>query len=130
MENNKEYDLINPHGNEKVRSIKANDVFQKIVNHAWKNGDPGVIFIDHINEKNPTPQLGTIESTNPCGEQPLLPFESCNLGSINLSKMLKTKGNKTEIDFKKLSKTQRRPERPYPELCSKCMREKIKSKVR
>ncbi|UCD36577.1 MAG: vitamin B12-dependent ribonucleotide reductase [Nitrospiraceae bacterium] len=90
IEKDEEYDLINPHSKKAVRRLKARDVFARIVNHAWKNGEPGVIFMDRINQCNPTPGAGLIESTNPCGEQPLLPYESCNLGSINLSRFVKS----------------------------------------
>ncbi|MEO0206108.1 MAG: adenosylcobalamin-dependent ribonucleoside-diphosphate reductase, partial [candidate division WOR-3 bacterium] len=85
--NNQGYDLINPRDNKSVKNLNARDVFDMIVLNAWKSGDPGMIFIDEINRKNPTPELGRIESTNPCGEVPLLPYESCNLGSINLARM-------------------------------------------
>jgi ribonucleoside-diphosphate reductase alpha chain len=105
LENNDEYDLINPQNNEKTGSLNAKEVFDEIVNHAWENGDPGVVFIDQINKYNPTSKLGKIESTNPCGEQPLLPYESCNLGSINLSKMIKNNGDINEIDFDRLKTT-------------------------
>ena len=79
------YPLINPRTKALVRSENAREIFDLIVYSAWASGEPGIIFIDRINEANPTPALGEIESTNPCGEQPLLPYEACNLGSINLS---------------------------------------------
>jgi ribonucleoside-diphosphate reductase alpha chain len=98
-----EYELINPHTGRVTGKLKARDVFNRIVELAWKNGEPGVIFLDRINADNPTPHIGQIESTNPCGEQPLLPYESCNLGSINLSNMIIEKDGARQINFSKLS---------------------------
>jgi ribonucleoside-diphosphate reductase alpha chain len=100
-----EYNLINPHNKEIFGKLNAKEVFDKIVDGAWRTGDPGIIFIDRINQDNPTPNLGRIESTNPCGEQPLLPYESCNLGSINLAHMLKSSKGRCEIDYPKLART-------------------------
>ena len=105
VEKGKEYNLINPHNKEVVDKLNAREVFNKITETAWRTGDPGIVFIDNINKNNPTPKLGRIESTNPCGEQPLLPFESCNLASINLSKMVKNENHKPEIDYAKLRQT-------------------------
>ncbi|MBI3841889.1 MAG: adenosylcobalamin-dependent ribonucleoside-diphosphate reductase [Thaumarchaeota archaeon] len=91
VEKNSEYPLINPRNNQAVGKLNAKKVFDLIVANAWKTGDPGMIFIDQINRANPTPEVGKIDATNPCGEQPLLPWESCNLGSINLSKVVSGK---------------------------------------
>ncbi|MEW6101915.1 MAG: adenosylcobalamin-dependent ribonucleoside-diphosphate reductase [Candidatus Omnitrophota bacterium] len=97
-----DYDLIDPHTHKPVQKLNAKEVFDLIVKQAHKNGEPGIIFIDRMNQYNPTPKLGVYESTNPCGEQVLLPYESCDLGSINLSLMLKRAGNRYEIDWEKL----------------------------
>ncbi len=87
VQNGEEIDLINPRDGKSVRKVKASVIFDLLVYNAWKSGDPGIIFLDRLDRDNPTPHIGHIESTNPCGEQPLLPYEACNLGSINLSKM-------------------------------------------
>jgi ribonucleoside-diphosphate reductase alpha chain len=96
------YDLIDPRDQKKVGMLNAAEVYQTLVTQAWKNGDPGIIFLDRINRDNPTPQLGEIESTNPCGEQPLLPMEACNLGSINLAKFVLETGEGAVVDFEGL----------------------------
>lgn len=107
LENGQDYDLIDPHTKKKVTQLNSRDVFDLIVKQAHKNGEPGIIFIDSINKDNPTPKLGEIESTNPCGEQPILPYESCDLGSINLSRMCRKVGNHFEIDWDKLKEVTR-----------------------
>lgn len=89
VKNKESFDLINPRNQEKVKSIRATALFDLIVYSAWKSGDPGLVFLDEINSHNPTPKAGKIEATNPCGEIPLLPYESCNLASINLSKVVR-----------------------------------------
>lgn len=103
VENGEQVELINPRSREVVRRVSARDLFQKICENAWKTGDPGVIFLDRINNSrsNPTPALGQIEATNPCGEQPLLPFEPCNLGSINLAKFVRDQ----QVDYEALGET-------------------------
>ena len=103
LKNTQDYDLIDPHTKKPVAKLNTKDVFDLIVRQAHKNGEPGIIYIDRINEYNPTPKLGKIESTNPCGEQPLLPYESCDLGSINLAQLYKDSGScHYEIDWSKL----------------------------
>jgi len=104
VETNSSYDLVNPHSNETAGSMKAREVFNTLVESAWTSGDPGIVFIDRINEtnSNPTPALGSIESTNPCGEQPLLPWESCNLGSINLANFVTGEITRGQLDYERL----------------------------
>ncbi len=113
LKNEGEYELVNPRSETVVGKIKAHDVFKEIIESAWETGDPGLIFIDRINRDNPTPNIGSIESTNPCGEQPLLPYEACILGSLNLEKYIKQsaihgskfkgKDIRQQIDFESFS---------------------------
>ncbi|MBE0517020.1 MAG: adenosylcobalamin-dependent ribonucleoside-diphosphate reductase, partial [Methanophagales archaeon] len=100
VERNEEYGLVNPRTKEEVRRIKAREIVNEIVTYAWKTGDPGIVFIDEINRHNPLSAVGGIEATNPCGEQPLLPYESCNLGSINVSKFVNPGDG--EVDWERL----------------------------
>jgi ribonucleoside-diphosphate reductase alpha chain len=103
VEENAEYPLVNPRSKEKVAKLPAKNVWNLMAKSAWQSGDPGVVFIDEINRHNPTPEVGRIEATNPCGEQPLLPYESCNLGSINVSRMVED----GKIKWEKLGETAR-----------------------
>jgi len=101
VEKDEEYDIVNPRSGEPVGKKSARKVFEHIVDLAWNNGEPGIIFLDRLNRDNPTPKVGAIEATNPCGEQPLLPYESCNLGSLNLARMVTADG---QIDWDKLAR--------------------------
>ena len=104
VKDGKNYELINPRDNKKVASLKARKVFSMIVEKAWQSAEPGIIFIDTVNKYNQTPGLGRIEATNLCGEQPLLAYEACNLGSIILSKFIKNNDGEKEIDYERLEK--------------------------
>jgi ribonucleoside-diphosphate reductase alpha chain len=94
-----EYDLLDPRDKKPAGRLNAAEVYEALVTQAWKTGDPGIIFLNRINDGNPTPALGEIESTNPCGEQPLLPMEACNLGSINLAKFVVSEKTGPMIDY-------------------------------
>lgn len=104
VEQKTSYDLIDPKTGEAVASLEAVAVFDKIVDAAWRNGEPGIVFLDRLNRDNVVPGQGEIESTNPCGEQPLLPYEACNLGSVNLAAMLRQEGDGWVLDYDKLER--------------------------
>lgn len=97
-----DFELRHPNSGEVTKTVRARDLFDRIVDCAWRTGEPGLVFIDGVNRDNPTPALGEIEATNPCGEVPLLPYEACNLGSINLGRMLNADGR---LDWEKLADT-------------------------
>jgi ribonucleoside-diphosphate reductase alpha chain len=101
--NGTDYDLLNPRDGKPVGQLDAREVYDLIINMAWETGDPGIIFIDRMNRDNPTPLLGEIESTNPCGEQPLLPYEACNLGSVNLSRVVTARDGRADVDWDHLA---------------------------
>ena len=105
LEQEKDYALINPRTQRAVTRVKAALVFDRLTEAAWNTGEPGVIFLDTINAANPTPHIGRMESTNPCGEQPLLPYESCNLGSINVARFVTGSPRRPRIDFNRLEDT-------------------------
>ena len=104
VELGEDYDRINPRTGKIEGQQNAKEVFDLLAHMAWKTGDPGIVFLDRINRDNPTPNLGSIESTNPCGEQPLLPYESCNLGSVNLAQMVRSTPQGIDIDWDKMAK--------------------------
>ena len=109
VENNQPFDLVDPSTKEVVKQLNAREVYEKIVEAAWRNGEPGIIFLDRLNRDNVVPEVAEIESTNPCGEQPLLPYESCNLGSINLVAMLDENADGTyTLNYDRLAKTARK----------------------
>ena len=105
VEKNAPYDLIDPQSGKPTGQLNAAEVYLTLVTQAWNNGDPGIVFLDRMNRDNPTPAIGEIESTNPCGEQPLLPMEACNLGSINLSKFIVLTNGAAAIDYQDLGET-------------------------
>jgi ribonucleoside-diphosphate reductase alpha chain len=105
MIDSREWRLLHPASGKTIRTVDAKSLWDKIVDMAWQHGDPGILYLTEINRNNPTPMLGNIECTNPCGEVPLLPYESCNLGSINLSRMIVEVSGRKEVQWSKLEKT-------------------------
>lgn len=107
VENGTEFPLVNPHDQAVVKTVQARHIYDLLVQMAWENGEPGLFFLDTVNSANPTPELGVFEAPNPCSEQPLLPYESCVLGSINIAKMVSENGNIYSIDYDRLKNTVR-----------------------
>jgi len=116
----KPWDLINPKNGKVVNTVSARSIFDLACSYAWKNGDPGMIFLDTINRDNPTPHVGVLEAVNLCGEQPLLAYEACNLGSLNLSRMLVLKAGRYELDWDKLKETVKIAVRFLDDVVSVC----------
>lgn len=115
-----DYALIDPRTGAVAGRLDAGEVFERIVDAAWRTGDPGLLFLDAINRANPTPHVGAIEATNPCGEIPLLPYESCNLGSINLARMVRERDGRRELDREKLQATSRAAVRFLDDVIEVC----------
>jgi ribonucleoside-diphosphate reductase alpha chain len=103
LSRNRDFALVNPRTGKSVARRAAAEVFDRLVTAAWESGEPGVVFLDTINAANPTPHIGRIEATNPCGEQPLLPYESCTLGSINLARFLAGSASRPRVDYERLA---------------------------
>jgi len=134
VKENRDFALINPRTGKALRKVKARALFDLIVNAAWRTGDPGLVFLDEINRRNPTPEIGQIKATNPCGELPLLPYESCNLGSINLAKMVKHEGgwmmNACPERSRRDGRVPRRPSSLVPRPSSSVDWQRLKDTVR
>lgn len=108
VEKDADFSLINPRTGHVARTVRAREIYDLLTSMAWDNGEPGLFFLDTVNSANPTPELGVIEAPNPCSEQPLLPYESCVLGSINMAKMVHERGNRYQMDYEKLKNTVRK----------------------
>ncbi len=121
VEDDAQYELINPRSKQATGARHARDIFTKIVNHAWRNGEPGVVFLDRLEENNPTPALGRITATNPCGEQPLLPYEACHLGSVNLQRMYREEPVSDDALAQELS-----PSGSFTEVCRNVLASEIR----
>jgi ribonucleoside-diphosphate reductase alpha chain len=119
VENDRAWDLVNPRSGEVVNTVSARSIFELAASMAWRNGDPGMIFLDRINQDNPTPHIGVLESVNLCGEQPLLSWEACNLGSVNLAEHITSNGKK-DLDWVKLEETTRLAVRVLDDVVSLC----------
>ncbi len=120
VKNNQEWELINPRTGKVTSKVSARGLMEEAARMAWKNGDPGLIFIDEIEKYNPTPHVGPLETVNLCGEQPLLSYEACNLGSINLAVHVSGSNGDSEIDYKKLEETVRIATRMLDDVVSVC----------
>lgn len=119
VEYDRAWDLVNPRNGEVMNTVSARSIFELAASMAWRNGDPGMVFLDRINRDNPTPQVGVLESVNLCGEQPLLPWEACNLGSVNLAAHLTSDGRRG-MDWEKLEETVRLGIRMLDDVVSLC----------